>query len=174
MNRTSTRWSATSWRRWSTHWRCCTGSTWWEWTTHSSRRSCTTWTRTRSNLFTFNVSTILVLHYTKFDRFLCHFKPPKPKGPPPPFEFKLDLPPEGAEVPFVKNYEPPPPEPEPVPVPEGAEGGAWTLTLFNCQNAPIFPRKCTNIKINVVENQNYRNIYFVMLNFIRYFESIFE
>lgn len=53
-----------------------------------------------------------------------HFKPPKPKGPPPPFEFKLDLPPEGAEVPFVKNYSPPPPEPEPVPVPEGAEGGA--------------------------------------------------
>lgn len=51
-------------------------------------------------------------------------KPPKPKGPPPPFEFKLDLPPEGAEVPFVKNYSPPPPEPEPVPVPEG---GAWKI-----------------------------------------------
>lgn len=30
----------------------------------------------------------------------------------------------GAEVPFVKNYEPPPPEPEPVPVPEGAEPAA--------------------------------------------------
>lgn len=51
-------------------------------------------------------------------------KPPKPKGPPPPFEFKLDLPPEGAEVPFVKNYSPPPPEPEPVPVPEGAAPAA--------------------------------------------------
>lgn len=48
-------------------------------------------------------------------------KQPKPKGPPPPFEFKLDLPPDGAEVPYVKNYEPPPPEPEPVLVPEGTE-----------------------------------------------------
>lgn len=47
-------------------------------------------------------------------------KPPKPKGPPPPFEFRLDLPPEGAEVPYVKNYEPPPPEPEPQPAPENA------------------------------------------------------
>lgn len=48
-------------------------------------------------------------------------EPEVPKGPPPPpppFNYFLDLPAEGAEVPFVKNYEPPPPEPEPVAVRE--------------------------------------------------------
>lgn len=47
--------------------------------------------------------------------------PEVPKGPPPPpppFDYFLDLPAEGAEVPFVKNYVPPPPEPEPVAVRE--------------------------------------------------------
>lgn len=43
-------------------------------------------------------------------------EPEVPKGPPPPpppFDYFLDLPADGAEVPFVKNYVPPPPEPEP-------------------------------------------------------------
>lgn len=38
-------------------------------------------------------------------------EPEVPKGPPPPpppFDYFLDLPAEGAEVPFVKNYVPPP------------------------------------------------------------------
>lgn len=58
-------------------------------------------------------------------------EPEVPKGPPPPpppFEYNKDLPPEGAEVPFVRNYEPPPPEPEPVPVPEGEEAAAAAVT----------------------------------------------
>lgn len=40
--------------------------------------------------------------------------PQGPPPPPPPFEYSKDLPPEGAEVPYVKNYEPPPPEPAPI------------------------------------------------------------
>ncbi|XP_075145042.1 tropomyosin 1 isoform X6 [Haematobia irritans] len=40
--------------------------------------------------------------------------------PPPPFEYVIDLPPEGAEVPYVKNYEAPPPPTEGAP----AEGAA--------------------------------------------------
>lgn len=47
-------------------------------------------------------------------------EPEVPKGPPPPpppFEYSKDLPPEGAEVPFVKNYVEPPPEPEPSEIP---------------------------------------------------------
>lgn len=54
-------------------------------------------------------------------------EPEVPKGPPPPpppFEYCIDLPPEGAEVPFVRNYVPPPPEPEPVPAAEGAPAPA--------------------------------------------------
>lgn len=64
-------------------------------------------------------------------------EPEVPKGPPPPpppFEYSKDLPPEGAEVPFVKNYEPPPPEPEPVEVPEsevvaGVDGEVATAAV---------------------------------------------
>lgn len=44
--------------------------------------------------------------------------PKGPPPPPPPFDYFLDLPAEGAEVPFVKNYVPPPPEPEPVAIRE--------------------------------------------------------
>lgn len=64
-------------------------------------------------------------------------QPPKPKGPPPPFEFKLDLPPEGAEVPFVKNYEPPPPPPpeqEQASVPENSEGEKFRRKTSNDEN----------------------------------------
>lgn len=51
-------------------------------------------------------------------------EPPR-KRTPPPFEYSIDLPPEGSEVPYVKNYAPPPPEPETPVVVEGekpAEG----------------------------------------------------
>ncbi len=60
-------------------------------------------------------------------------EPEVPKGPPPPpppFDYFLDLPAEGAEVPFVKNYVPPPPEPEPVAIREDGQPTCNFISSF--------------------------------------------
>lgn len=60
-------------------------------------------------------------------------EPEVPKGPPPPpppFDYFLDLPAEGAEVPFVRNYVPPPPEPEPVAIREDGQPTCNFISSF--------------------------------------------